>query len=309
MIPIISSTASGAIPYPAAAAIFQMDAGRFLDALPQQELFDLIVTSPPYNIGKAYEKEVPLGEYVLWQKEIITKLCPLLKETGSICWQTGSYVKKGMIRPLDIELAPIFYDMGLKLRNRIIWHYGHGLHCRRRFSGRYETVLWFTKGDNYIFDLDAVRIPAKYPGKRSFRGKNRGQPSGNPLGKNPEDVWDIPNVTGSHVEKTAHPCQFPVGLAERLVLALTNEGGLGFDPFAGAASSGVAALLHGRRFWGCEIREDYAGIGRDRLEKTLTGEIRFRPHDKPLYDGSASAQAQFPMEWRKADAGTAAAIK
>lgn len=298
MIPIISSVESGTIPDPAATAIFHMDAGHFLDALPQQEIFDLIVTSPPYNIGKAYEKEVPLSEYILWQREIITKLYPLLGATGSICWQTGSYVKKGTIRPLDIELAPIFYDLGLKLRNRIVWRYGHGLHCKRRFSGRYETILWFTKSEDYTFNLDAVRIPAKYPGKRSFRGKNRGQLSGNPLGKNPEDVWDIPNVTGNHVEKTAHPCQFPVGLAERLVLALTNEGGLVFDPFSGAASAGVAALLHGRRFWGCEIREDYTEIGKDRLEKTLSGEIRYRPHDKPIYDGSASALAQIPTEWK-----------
>ena len=162
MIPIISSTAGGAIPDTAAAAIFQMDAGHFLDALPQQEIFDLIVTSPPYNIGKAYEKEMPLDEFILWQREIITKLCPLLKETGSICWQTGSYVKKGAIRPLDIDLAPIFYDMGLKLRNRIVWRYGHGLHCKHRFSGRYETILWFTKSEDYTFNLDAVRIPAKY---------------------------------------------------------------------------------------------------------------------------------------------------
>ena len=299
MIPIISSIDSGTMPDPAETAVFQMDAGRFLDELPRREVFDLIVTSPPYNIGKAYETEMPLCEYISWQRDIVTKLYPLLKETGSICWQTGSYVKKGAIRPLDIELAPLFYDLGLRLRNRIVWRYGHGLHCKHRFSGRYETVLWFTKSEDYTFNLDAVRIPAKYPGKRSFRGKDRGQLSGNPLGKNPEDVWDIPNVTGNHVEKTAHPCQFPVGLVERLVLALTNEGGLVFDPFAGSASTGVAALLHGRRFWGCEIREDYAEIGKDRLEKTLSGEIRYRPHDKPIYDGSGSALAQIPAEWKK----------
>lgn len=299
MIPIISSIDSGTMPTLAETAVFQMDAGRFLDELPRREVFDLIVTSPPYNIGKAYETEMPLCEYISWQRDIVTKLYPLLKETGSICWQTGSYVKKGAIRPLDIELAPLFYDLGLKLRNRIVWRYGHGLHCKHRFSGRYETVLWFTKSEDYTFNLDAVRIPAKYPGKRSFRGKDRGQLSGNPLGKNPEDVWDIPNVTGNHVEKTAHPCQFPVGLVERLVLALTNEGGLVFDPFAGSASAGVAALLHGRRFWGCEIREDYAEIGKDRLEKTLSGEIHYRPHDKPIYDGSGSALAQIPAEWKK----------
>ena len=188
--------------------------------------------------------------------------------------------------------------MNLHLRNRIIWHFGHGLHSKNRFSGRYEVVLWYTKTDNYVFNLDAVRVPAKYPGKRSYHGENKGQLSGNKLGKNPEDVWDIPNVKGNHVEKTAHPCQFPVGLIERLVLALTNENSLVFDPFSGVASSGVAALLHNRHYWGCELFEEYTQIGKERLEKTITGEIRYRPYDKPIYDASRSALSKIPDEWK-----------
>jgi len=120
--------------------------------------------------------------------------------------------------PLDIQFDPIFRKHGLSLRNRIIWHFGHGLHNKRRFSGRYEVILWYTKSDNYVFNLDDVRIPSKYPGKRHFKGPKTGQLSGNPKGKNPEDVWDIPNVKSNHVEKTEHPCQFPVGLVERLIL-------------------------------------------------------------------------------------------
>lgn len=85
----------------------------------------------------------------------------------------------------------IFKKQRLKLRNRIVWHFGHGLHASKRFSGRYETILWFSKTDNYIFNLDSVRVPAKYPGKRHFKGPKKGQPSGNPLGKNPSDIWEI----------------------------------------------------------------------------------------------------------------------
>lgn len=162
------------------------------------------------------------------------KIYVRLKETGSICWQVGNYVENGDIIPLDIEFAPIFRCLGMHLKNRIIWHFGHGLHSKNRFSGRYEVVLWYTKSEQYTFNLDDVRIPAKYPGKRSYHGAKKGQLSGNPQGKNPEDVWDIPNVKGNHVEKLEHPCQFPVGLAERLVLALTNKGDLVFDPFRGS---------------------------------------------------------------------------
>ena len=250
---ILSSIEDGVLPDRSTTQLFLIDAEKFLDALPQEPIFDLVVTSPPYNIGKEYEKSMPLTEYVAWQKKIIEKIYIRLKDSGSICWQVGNYVANGSITPLDIEIAPIFKDLNLHLRNRIIWHFGHGLHAKNRFSGRYEVILWYTKGDKYTFNLDAVRVPSKYPSKRSYHGKNKGKLSGNPKGKNPEDVWEVPNVKGNHIEKTNHPCQFPVGLIERLVLALTNENDLVFDPFSGVASSGVAALLHKRHFGGARL--------------------------------------------------------
>ena len=295
-IPVISRVKD--ISTEAKTSLYLMDVERLLDALPVEPLFDLVVTSPPYNIGKEYENQMPLDEYVAWQKRILEKIYLRLKPSGSICWQVGNYVDNGSIVPLDFEFAPIFKQLGMQLRNRIIWRFGHGLHSKKRFSGRYEVVLWYTKTDDYVFNLDDVRIPAKYPGKRSFKGPNKGQLSGNPLGKNPEDVWDIPNVKGNHVEKTIHPCQFPVGLIERLVLALTNEGELVFDPFCGVASTGVAALLHKRNFWGCGVVKEYIGVGRERLNATVAGTVRYRPYDQPIYDPGQSALSKMPEEWR-----------
>jgi adenine-specific DNA-methyltransferase len=258
-------------------AIWQGDVEAFLNGLPNEPLFDLIVTSPPYNIGKEYETKIAFEKYLEWQERIIDALIPRLKVGGSICWQVGNYVDNNEIFPLDIEFAPIFKKHKLQLRNRIIWQFGHGLHTQKRFSGRYEVVLWYTntksRNDTYTFNLDPVRIAAKYPGKKHFKGPNAGQLSGNPLGKNPEDVWNIPNVKSNHVEKTDHPCQFPVGLIERLVLALTNPGDMVFDPFSGVASSGVAAALHGRRFWGCEPMAGYAKTSVKRLQDALNGTI------------------------------------
>lgn len=282
-------------------ALWNGDAETFLKALPLEPIFDLIVSSPPYNIGKSYEKRSELAAYLQWQERIIDELIPRLKDTGSICWQVGNFVDNGQIIPLDIEFAPIFKKHKLQLRNRIIWHFGHGLHTRRRFSGRYETVMWYTKTDDYIFNLDDVRIPAKYPGKKHFKGPKAGQHSGNPLGKNPEDVWNIPNVKSNHVEKTDHPCQFPVGLIERLVLATTNAGGLVFDPFAGVASAGVAAAIHGRNFWGCELNSGYAETGRARLQDALNGLAVYRPHDKPVYDHTQSNLSKAPNGWKTKD--------
>lgn len=149
---------------------------------------DLIVTSPPYNIGKTYERKYSLKQYVEEQEFVISECVRILKHSGSICWQVGNHVDAGEIFPLDSILYPIFKGLGLKLRNRIIWQFWHGLHCSKRLSGRYETILWFTKSDDYVFNLDAIRIPSKYPNKKHFKGPNTGKYSGNPLGKNPSDV-------------------------------------------------------------------------------------------------------------------------
>jgi adenine-specific DNA-methyltransferase len=277
------------------AALWRGDTEAFLAGLPEEPIFDLVVTSPPYNIGKSYESKEALASYLEWQARIIDRIIPRLKDGGSLCWQVGNFIDNGQIAPLDIEFAPIFKKHGLKLRNRIVWHFGHGLHTRRRFSGRYEVVMWYTKGDEYHFDLDAVRVPSKYPGKKHFKGPKKGQVSGNPLGKNPEDVWSIPNVKSNHVEKTDHPCQFPVGLIERLVLSMSKPGAIVFDPFAGVASAGVASLLHGRRFWGSELDPGYAATGLRRLNETATGSARYRPHDKPLFDHTKSNLSKVPV--------------
>ena len=275
--------------------VWRGDVEGLLDSLPETTKFDLIVTSPPYNIGKEYESKVEMEVYLEWQRRIIGNLVKRLTDTGSICWQVGNFVKGGEILPLDMVFHPIFQDFGLKLRNRIVWTFGHGLHSRRRFSGRYEVVLWYTAGDKYKFNLDAVRRESKYPGKKHYKGPNKGKYSSHPKGKNPEDVWNnIPNVKSSHIEKTEHPCQFPVGLIERLVLALTDKGDLVFDPFAGVGSAGVAAAIHGRRFWGAEISEQYVSIAQTRISDAIAGQAKYRPHDKPLYDHRNSKMSVTP---------------
>ena len=250
----------------------------------KDESMDLIVTSPPYNVGKEYEKRTSLDAYIKSQAATIAESVRVLNPQGSICWQVGNYVDKGEVFPLDVMLYRIFKDHGLKLRNRIIWAFGHGLHCKNRFSGRHETILWFTKGDDYTFNLDPVRIPSKYPQKKHFKGPNKGKLSGNPLGKNPSDVWDIPNVKSNHVEKTGHPCQFPVGLVERLVLSMTNPGGNVLDPYLGVGSSAVAALKHGRNAYGCDIMQEYVDVARDRIARLEAGTLRTRDMNQPIYE-------------------------
>ena len=164
-----------------------------------------------------------------------------------------------------------------------MWTFNHGLHCTKRLSGRHETILWFTKSNDYIFNLDPIRVPSKYPNKRHFKGPKKGQLSGNPLGKNPGDVWDIPNVKSNHVEKTEHPCQFPVELVERLVLSMTNPGDTVLDPFAGVGSTLIAAEKNGRIGVGCEVVPAYHGIATARLDRLRAGTLKTRPMGKPIH--------------------------
>lgn len=269
------------------------------------EAVDLVVTSPPYCMGKAYED--PHNDINFFKElhlRIFDELYRVLKIGGSICWQVGYHVSPKGVVPLDYIVYDVFiseckkYDVPLILRNRIVWTFGHGLNSKTRFSGRHETIMWFTKGSQSVFNLDAVRIPQKYPGKRSYKGPNKGNFSCNPLGKNPSDVWDIPNVKSKHVEKTIHPCQFPVVIPQRLIRALTNVNDLVFDPFMGSGSTGVAAVLENRRFVGAEIMPDYYAVATDRLDKAICGNIIIR-QDKPIESPNTKcAVAQLPIEFK-----------
>ncbi|MEW6544665.1 MAG: site-specific DNA-methyltransferase [Nitrospirota bacterium] len=278
--------------------VYPGDCLALLQTIPDESV-QLIVTSPPYNIGKEYEKRLHLDLYLRQQAQVIAECVRALSPRGSICWQVGNYVEEGAIIPLDTVLYPIFSNLGLRMRNRIIWHFEHGLHCSRRFSGRYETIVWFTKSDDYVFNLDAVRVPQKYPGKKYFKGPKAGQYSCNPMGKNPGDLWVIPNVKNNHIEKTEHPCQFPVELIERLVLSLSNEGHWVLDPFLGTGTTVIAAIRHARRGVGAETVSRYIHLARQRIQQEIDGTLRTRPMDRPVYDPVEGGNSLTVSPWAK----------
>jgi DNA modification methylase len=294
-----------------AQAIFlKGDSAKTLQGVPNDSV-KLIITSPPYNLDKEYEDKNSLDDYFALIEPVIDELLRVLSPTGSLCWQVGNYVNKSEVYPLDILYYPFFKSKGLKLRNRIVWTFEHGLHGTKRLSGRYETMLWFTKGDSYTFNLDNIRVPSKYPGKRNYKpGPNYGKPSGNPLGKNPSDVWrilendwesllwNIPNVKANHPEKTIHPCQFPIELVERCVLALTDENDFVLDPFSGVGSAMLAALKNNRKAIGCEKEQQYISIAMERVEQLESGALPYRTLGKIIHQPTGKEKvSQRPIEW------------
>jgi len=279
------------------------------------DIASLVITSPPYNVGKEYETQTNLQKYLKELEPILEQLVRVLSAKGSICWQVGNYIENKEVFPLDIYFYTQFKKFGLKLRNRIVWTFEHGLHCSTRFSGRYETMLWFTKTDDYVFHIDPVRVPSKYPGKTHFKpGPKYGLPSGNPLGKNPGDVWklmaqewetclwNIPNVKANHPEKTLHPCQFPIELVERCILALTDEGDWVLDPFSGVGSAMLAAVKLERRAIGCERETRYIEEAERRMGLLFSGELPYRPLGKPVYQPTGREKvSQIPKSWVETD--------
>lgn len=293
-------------------AILNGDAFSIIEQVPDASI-DLVVTSPPYNISKSYERGMfkSLDDYKTKMGEFVGVLADKLKDTGSICWQVGSHVKDGRVTPLDFVFFEIFSKNDFILRNRIIWRFNFGLNATRRFSGRYETLLWFTKTDDYTFNLDPIRVPQLYPGKTKKTATGH-QPSGNPKGKNPSDfwefeaqdsfldqpVWDFPNVKANHTEKTDHPCQFPNEVADRCVLAFTSSGDTLLDPFAGVGTAVSCAEARGRVGIGFELDERYAEEAKERLALARKGQLVVRPSGKPPHRPNLSTKvAKVPSEW------------
>jgi len=159
-----------------------------------------------------------------------------------------------------------------------------------------------------------VRVPSKYPGKRHFKGPKKGEVSGNPKGKNPSDIWEIvirdwenelwniPNVKSNHPEKTIHPCQYPVELVERCVLALTNEKSWVLDPFSGVGSAIIAALKNNRNAVGIDKENEYCDIAKQRINDLINGDLKLRPMNKEIHIPSKKDKvAQIPKEWLMSD--------
>mgnify|MGYP000239264929 FL=1 len=285
--------------------LYNGDCLNLLKHIPD-ETVDIIITSPPYCIGKAYEdSHDDLEKFKQQHNQLFDDIYRVLKPGGSICWQIGYHVTNGCVIPLDCIVYDIFTKKSstlrypLVLRNRIIWTFGHGLNSTQRFSGRHETILWFTKGYDFEFHLDKVRVPQKYPGKRAYKGPNKGELSGNPLGKNPSDVWDIPNVKANHIEKVEHPCQFPVALPHRLIKALAQPDALILDPFMGSGSTGVAAGIENVRFVGAELMKEYYDISVQRIKDAYEGKAKIREDIPVIAPNPNTSVAKLPEEFEK----------
>lgn len=252
--------------------IYNTDCLETMRSLPN-ECINLTVTSPPYNIGKEYEKPLPLNEYLDWCASWIAEIYRITAPNGAF-WLNLGYLSIPD-RAKAIPIPYLLWDrIPFYLIQEVVWNYGAGVAGRKFYSPRNEKFLWYVKDScAYTFNLDDVRDPnVKYPNQ-----KKNGKIKVNPKGKNPTDVWQLPKVTSGRnrasKERTPHPAQFPIAVIERIIKASSNVGDIVFDPFMGSGTTAVVALGLQRRAVGFEIRADYCDLAASRINSSLA-----KPH-------------------------------
>jgi adenine-specific DNA-methyltransferase len=251
--------------------IFNRDCVAAMHLL-ENEIFDLTITSPPYNIGKEYENPLPIEDYTKWMAEWVKEVYLLTKPNGALLLNLGYVEIDSRAKAIPLPYL-IWEDVPFYLVQEIVWNYGAGVAGRKFLSPRNEKWLWYVKNEkDYTFNLDDIRDPdVKYPAQ-----KKNGKLRCNTIGKNPSDVWQIAKVTSgtdrSSPERTPHPAQFPTDLIERIIKGFSKPGDFILDPFIGSGSTAVSALKFGRRIVGFEIREDYCKIIVNRIESIIKEE-------------------------------------
>jgi DNA modification methylase len=256
----------------------------FLDGIPSDTVA-LHATSPPYNLGKPYGGQdsasadrMRFAYYHGFLMQVISEMARTLKPGGTLFLNLGSTRDwEDRLMPLDVLVYEDCRRSGLVFQSRIIWEVPFGLTPKRRLSERYETVLVWSKGESQTFNPSAARVPQKEPGKRAFKGPNRGKLSGHPLGAHPSNVWPIRNVGSSNKERKwgIHPAQYPITLAKRGILLYSMPGDIICDCFSGSGTTQAAAIETGRNFLGADLF--YEDLRSRRLADTIADSFSVLP--------------------------------
>ena len=236
---------------------------------------DLIVTDPPYGLGKDYGNEsdkLDTPEYLEWTEAWLTAAIPKLKPTGSLyiflTWRNSPEIF-------------CFLKKRLIMLNEIIWdrRVPSMGGSTRRYSSVHDTVGFFAVTKDHYFDLDAIRVPYDEETKKArsrsiFVGKKWLE-----MGYNPKDVWSVSRLHRIHSEREDHPTQKPLEIVERMVKASCPPGGLVLDPFMGSGTTAVAAKRTGRNYVGFELNPEYCAMIERRLLRALDPQLELLVDD------------------------------
>ena len=217
---------------------------------------DLIFADPPFNIGYKYDKyhdKLKRDQYIAWTRDWITACKKVLKPHGSF------YIAIGDEYAANVKI--IADELGLVMRNWLIWHYTFGQQAKNKFARSHTHIFYFVlDADAFLFNDHAVRVPSD----RQLVYNDR---RANPAGKMPDDVWDgYSRVCGTFKERAGwHPCQMPERLLKKIIAVSSNPGDCVLDPFVGSGTTAAAALQLGRKYTGIDISAEYVANAAGRL--------------------------------------------
>jgi DNA modification methylase len=219
---------------------------------------DLIFADPPFNIGYIYDKyndKQGKDNYVSWTEKWMSACYKVLKKDGSF------YIAIGDEYAANLKI--IADELGLFMRNWIIWHYTFGQQMKNKFARSHTHIFYFVKDKkSFTFNDHIARIPSD----RQLIYNDR---RANPAGKMPDDVWShSPRICGTFKQRTGwHPCQMPELLLASIIRISSNEGDWVLDPFNGSGTTSVVAAKLRRKYTGIEISSKYAKESRERIRK------------------------------------------
>ena len=241
----------------------------------KKSTIDVIIADPPYNLGKNYGNNhdfKEFDEYIKFTQSWLLEAKRILKKSGTI------YVFMG-VRFISYLYDIMNKDLDLFFNSWIVWHYTQGIGKTKGFSPRHDDILMFTKSKDFLFNLDAIRVPQKY-----YRSRN------NMRGANPGDVWDFSHIHYCNPNRQNHPTQKPEGLIERMVTASSNENGFVLDPFSGSGTTLRVCQQLNRNAIGFELNPEYVDMTKTRLNEKFSG-----------FDSLDPRMARVPNDLRKPD--------
>ena len=224
-------------------ALYIEDAVQFLKKLPDSSV-QLVLIDPPYNLDLDYWDTYP--NYLEWAKEWIDEIYRVMTDNGN-CVIFGGFQFQDLKQGDLLEILHYArHNTKLRLINLIIWYYKNGMSAHRYFANRHEEAIWLSKTKKYFFDLDSVRVPYDEESKKAALKDKRLIPENIEKGKNPTNVWEIGRLNGNSAERVGHPTQKPTEIIRRFVKALSYEGSLVLDFFAGSGTTGRVCIEENR---------------------------------------------------------------
>ncbi|MGZ7444258.1 DNA-methyltransferase [Paenibacillus sp. TH7-28] len=273
------------------------------------ECVDFVMTSPPYADQRFYgteESKVPPDEFVDWFLPKAAEIKRVLKKNGSFVLNINDKVVNGKQHIYVYELVVrMTKELGYNLVRDYIWYnpstppnvFSSGRFGRTKKS--HEYCFWFSKGEDWTFNLDPIRKPYSKDMQKYLDGNGKGDRNYNTRpsthnfncektwedkgGSDPGSVIEIGNTSSNDnfiklckERGIAHPARFPEKLVEFFILAGTNENDIVLDPFSGSGTTAVSAHRNKRQWIGIDSNQDYCDLAYERMKIEFPNEFEIR---------------------------------